>query len=193
MMNHKMITLDETFAHDYECEYLAELPGAAHARHYFPGGETAGGGDGLTLRVIPRRGGAWLGTFAFGFKSSKAASGLYSWPDPARLCVVSSGQGYLVDVDEPGSYDLIRPVPIINVLPVAERSLVVFVNYTTLTAYGGDGLLWETKRLSWEGIDLTSVTGSFVEGVVWDPRIEAATPFTVDLRDGSHRGGIDEF
>lgn len=32
------------------------------------------------------------------------------------------------------------------------------------------------KRPSWEGVGITSVTGSSVEGEVWDPRIEAPNP-----------------
>ena len=187
-MSHKSLELEETFLHNFECKQLDELPGVAGRHYYYPGGTTEGGQDGNVVQVFPHSSEPWIGTFAFGTISSKGKNGLYSWPNPQILCVVSQGQGYLVHVEEPTNYEMIKVDPVLDVIPVAARKIVVFANYTELIAYGESGPVWVTDRLSWEGIKLTRVTNNHIEGEVWDPRVEANVAFKVDLSNGRHEG-----
>ena len=158
-------------------------------RYYYPGGTPEGGQDGLIVDVSPRTAQSWIGIFAFGKLAPKGRDGLYTWPDPRVLCVVSRGHGYLVRVDEPAKYETIRVNPILDVIPVASRRIVVFANYTELVAYGEAGPVWVSDRLSWDGITITAVTHEYIEGKVWDPRDEADVAFRVDLTNGRHEGG----
>ena len=191
-MSRKTLELEEPFFHNFECKHLDELPGEVRRHYYYPGGTTKGGRDGLIVQVRPRSSDPWIGTFAFGNLSPKGKNGLYTWPDPQMLCVVSQGQGYLVRVDEPTNYEMIKVDPVLDVVPVAARKIVVFANHTELIAYGKSGPVWVTDRLSWEGIKLTRVTADHIEGEVWDPRIEANVGFKVDLSNGRHEGGSYE-
>ena len=184
-----MIKLEESFIHDFHCEQLEELPGGRRIRYYYPSGTTEGGHDGLIVQVSPDSGDSWIGIFAFGTLTQKGKSGLYSWPDPKSLCVVSNGRGYLVRADDPTKHDVIKVDPVLDVIPVAAKNLVVFANFTELVAYGEPGLEWESERLSWDGIKLTGVTGDWIEGKVWNPRIEAEVGFRVNLMSGEHEGG----
>jgi len=186
------LKLEESFIYNFECKHLEELPGAMQQHYYYPGGNTNGGRDGHVIQVFPHSREPWIGTFAFGTLSSKGKNGLYSWPDPQILCVVSQGQGYLVRVDEPTNYEVINVDPVLEVIPVRARNMVVFANYTELVAYGKSGPVWVSDRLSWDGLKLTNTSDDYIEGEAWDPRIEASVGFKVDLSNGSHEGGSYE-
>ena len=184
------IQFDSTFAHEYGCKLLEELP-SNQTPHYYPGGGQ-GGRDGILVMVSPRARAPWLGLFAFGYASPKSKTGLYSWPAPDRLCVVSSGAGFLVNVNEPAEYVSLEVEPILEVLPIEAQEIVVFANYTELIAYGSTGLQWKSKRISWDGFRITTTNSNFIEGQVWNPRVEADTYFRVALADGNTEGGVDE-
>ena len=184
--------MDATFAHSYECERLNETPRTAPAHYYFPGASTKGGRDGILVEVRPERGQAWLGTFAFGQVTPKGVSGIFTTPDPQRLCVVSSGEGYLVSANTPTEWEAIRATPILDVRSIRAQGIIVFADYTTLVAYGQTGMKWKTKRLTWDSLKITEVTDAFIKGEFWDIRSEATASFVVDLATGTHQGGIKE-
>ncbi|HKB64262.1 MAG TPA: hypothetical protein VKC61_00300 [Pyrinomonadaceae bacterium] len=188
-MSNKSLELEEPFLHNFECKHLEQLPHSLRQHYYYPGGTTEGGRDGLIVEVSTRSSESWIGTFAFGTISPKGKNGLYAWPDPRILCVVSQGQGYLVWADEPTKSELIRVDPVLDVMSVPAKQIVVFANYTQLIAYGKSGPVWVTNRLSWDGLKLTKLNNDYIEGEVWDPRVEANVGFKVDLSNGHHEGG----
>jgi hypothetical protein len=141
------------------------------------------------VQVFPRDRQPWIGTFAFGTIAPNGKDGLYSWPDPEILCVVSQDQGYLIKVNEPTKHELINVHPVLEVVPVKTRNIVVFANYTELTAYGKSGPVWVSDRLSWDGLKLTKATDDYIEGEAWAPRVETSVGFRVDLSNGRHEGG----
>ena len=182
-----MSTLEESFERDFDCEQLQELPhDDTQTRFYYPGATTMGGQDGLIVRVRPHEGGSWVGVFAFGKLLPKGKNGLYSWPDPKVLCVVSRGQGYTVQVDEPSKYQLLDVHPILGVFSIPGERIVVFSNYTELVAYGKSGIAWVSERLSGDGFTVNSVSDTHIEGGTWDPRMDRDVRFRVDLRNGHH-------
>ena len=186
----RMITLDETFARDFDCQWLQELPNHDLPRYYYPRGNPEGGHDGLIVHVCPRTSVPWLGVFAFGSFVPNGKNGLYTWPDPKVLCVVARAQGYIVRVDAPTNYQTINVRPILNVISVPSRRMVVFANYTELVAYGESGVAWMSDRLSWDGFTVTHVTDEHIIGTAWDPRVEQAVTFRVDLANGQSEGGV---
>jgi hypothetical protein len=50
-------------------------------------------------------------------------------------------------------------------------------------------LLWETARLTWEGLTLTDIRDNQLHGLGWDMRTDRELPFAVDLATGQHTGG----
>ena len=191
-MTHIDDTMDETFAHSYECEQLTETPRTAPPHYYYPGASTQGGRDGILVEVRPQSGQAWLGTFAFGQVTPKGVSGIFAMPDPERLCVVSGGEGYIVSAATPTAWEAVRATPIIDVRSVRAQGIIVFANFTELVAYGPAGIKWRTKRLTWDSLKLTEVTDAFIKGEFRDIRSEAIATFVVDLATGAHQGGIKE-
>jgi hypothetical protein len=185
--------MDTTFPHSYEIEQLTETPGVASLRHYYyPGGSTAGGRDGILVKVSPKGAQPWFGTFAFGHIAPTGASGVFTMPDPHQMCVVARGQGYLLSPDSPTSWDQVRVTPIIEVHPIRAQGIVVFADFTRLVAYSATGIKWATKRLAWDCLKITKVSDDFIRGEYWDIQSEAMAQFVVDLTDGSHQGGMEE-
>lgn len=171
---------------------MAETPRTVQPHYYYPGASTQGGRDGILVEVRPQSGQAWLGTFAFGQVTPKGVSGIFTTPDPQRLCAVSRGEGYLVSATTPTVWEAIRATPIIDVQPVRAQGIIVFADYTTLVAYGETGVKWKTKRLAWDSLKITEITDAFIKGEFWDIRSEATANFVVDLATGKHEGGIKE-
>jgi hypothetical protein len=182
----------KSFPHLYECEPLSETQTTALPHYYFPGGSTQGGRDGILVEVRPERGLPWLGTFAFGEVTPKGISGIFTTPDPERLCVVSRGEGYIVSAATPTAWESVDATPIIDVRLIHAQGIIVFANFTELVAYGSTGLKWRTKRLTWDSLKITEATDTFIKGEFWDIRSEATASFIVDLATGRHQGGIKE-
>jgi hypothetical protein len=141
------------------------------------------------VRVTPSGTPPWTGVFACGFDSNKVASGTYSHPDPDRLCVVAGGYGYIMIVRDPELYERVIAQPVVSVHPAREARLLLFVDFTNISAYGPEGIAWRTERLTWEGLRITDVSATAVHGYGWDMPRDKEVEFTVNLKTGEHAGG----
>jgi len=181
MANYK---LDYTFSHFYDCDLLTETADRTMPHFYFPGATTEGGSDGVLVKVRPRSGGAWLGTFAFGEYSQHGVSGLFSTPDPRRFCVVAGGTGYLVTASDPKLYENIEIRPITDIRLIPTHNLIVFADFTRLLAYGPHGREWKSDRIAWDGLKIREITNSTICGEFWDVAKDMNAHFVVNLSNG---------
>jgi hypothetical protein len=143
------------------------------------------------VNVTPYEGDPWLGIFAFGQITPKGVTGIFSTPNPERLCVAAQGNAFIVSVSDPSTWESVRAIPVIDVRCVVKHGIIVFANFTELVAYGSQGLKWRTKRLTWDSMKVVEVTDDLLKGEFWDIRSESTQGFTVDLATGNHEGGID--
>src|SRR5258706_9203472 len=58
-----------------------------------------------------------------------------------------------------------------------------------LARLGPEGLLWHTRRLSWEGFDQLHIVEDELRGLAWSPIDDKWCPFHVELSTGKSRGG----
>jgi hypothetical protein len=178
-----------TFPHEYQVEELAELS-LGKARHlYFPGGSEEGGHDGVMVAVTPNTGLSWTGTFAFGDRVPGAITAICSCPDPAALCVVARGQGYMVNAQDPSAWKLVETYPILDLRAIIDKGLLVFSDFTRISAYGPKGQTWMTSDLSWDGVRIDSVSPDEIRGLAWDSPDQREVEFCVDVNSGRHIGG----
>lgn len=140
----------------------------------------------LLLEVTPHGREAWIGDFQGG---AEGLDGVFATPSADTVCVVVKGQGYWVPVLAPERFELIRSIPIRHVVPVANRRVLLFVDYTRLAAYGANGCLWITEDLSWDGLEITEVNAAAVLGTGWDSPAGRRVSFSVDLDSGKAEGG----
>jgi hypothetical protein len=183
-----MLDADLGFPHSYEIEEVPELPGTGISDvplFYFPNPKARQGHDGLWLCVRAASGKSWVGVFAFGYGSPPAISRVTSTSDPDVICVISRGAAYIVKADEPDSWKEIPVRPVLDVRLVLEHQLLIFAEFTRLTAYGRDGLVWRSPRLCWDHLRILGVTLDEIKGVGYDPTNACDSYFLVDIRTGN--------
>jgi hypothetical protein len=185
------MAVDLTFPTRYKAEHLLTLPSEAQEerRFYFPPTETPDRGPNLLVKVIPDTGEPWLGSFAPGYDSPKSVTGIYAYPDGMSLCGISQGKGCVIRSDNPHNWRGVDTHPILSVITIAAEHLLLFVDFTTISAYGQSGLVWKTPRLSWDGLTITEVTTNHVRGLAWDSPEDREVEFLVDIKTGHHKGG----
>jgi hypothetical protein len=184
-----MLKLDLALPHTYEVQELGELPGSGKFSVpliYFPPPKGRPEHDGLWLKVKGASGRVWIGIFKFGYQSPPAYSRVVSSPAPDSVCVISNGAGYLVKADEPEVWEKIQVSPVLNDRLVPEHGLLVFSDFTSLAAYGSNGLVWRSPRVCWDGLKIVSVGHETIEGIGDDPTnsITHESRFVVDVKTG---------
>jgi len=182
------------FAHDWRAEVLRAPPLIAPARQFTYPRQVAGEEDALArgallVQVHPAGGGTFLATCALGFSDPSMPTGVWVCPNPREMCAVAGGYAYIVDTAAPERSAQVPLKPVVEVRALAEHRLLVFVGFHAMAAWGRDGLAWETKRLSWEGIRVTGVDGDMLRGFGWNLQTDKEVEFSVDLRTGAHTGG----
>lgn len=175
--------LDGTFRHDYAIE-VVEGQVAGDPVILLPTGRREDAGDGTILRVTPRGGTAWLGLFG-GFRPGRGR--LFSTPHERRLLVVSGDRAYLVPVDSPAGTEVV-PAAVHGVFLAPARGLLVIQDLTGFEAYGREGRVWRSARVSWDGLTVTRVSEDVIEGTATDLQ-DREIPFRLDLATGRHEGG----
>ena len=111
--------------------------------------------------VNPEGGDSWVGVFHGGdYGSPPAATArLIAWPDARSFCVVYKGTGVVVRADDPHETYEIESYPVTGTFVVPKRGAVVFADFTSLTAYGRDGLLWGSPRLALDDLRVEGIEG----------------------------------
>jgi hypothetical protein len=186
--------METTFPHTWTAEILKAPPLIAPARQFTYPRQIAGEEDALArgallLMVRPKTGGSFLGTCALGFTDPSMPTGVFACPNPDELCAVAGGYAYIVDTQKPEHSTHIPLKPATEVLPIPSQNLLIFVGFHSLYAWGPNGEVWKTERLSWEGIRITGLQDNILHGTGWNMFTDQDVPFTVDLQNGTHTGG----
>jgi hypothetical protein len=182
------------FASTWTAEILPVPPLIAPARQVtwpqrVAGEEDAIARGALLLLVKPRSGGSFLATCALGFRDPSLPSGVWACPRPDDLLAVAGGYAYLADTRTPEQCFHLPLRPVVHVLPAPGAGLILLAGFHTIAAIGADGLLWETARLSWEGVTLHEIREGQLHGLGWNMQTDREVPFAVDLKTGHHTGG----
>lgn len=179
------------FPHHYEVKVLESysLVNPLETLHHFPAQLEEQDRTGAYLRVTPQDSRAWIGFFALGFDSVEVANGLYSCPDPASLCAAVGGYVYIVNAANPQQWVQLELRPVVEVKPVPELSLLLFLGFISIVGLGRSNQPWTTERLSWEGISIHEIQGTTLHGMGWDMITDKEVPFEVDLLTGKSKGG----
>lgn len=143
----------------------------------------------LLLMMRPIGGGQYMATCALGFRDPTMPTGVFGCPDPDHICAVAGGYAYIASADRPEACTQVGMKPVVEVHPAVAAGLLLFVGFHTILAWGREGKVWETGRLSWEGVRVTSVTATEAVGMGWDLRGDVEVEFRVDLRTGTFVGG----
>jgi hypothetical protein len=137
--------------------------------------------------VIEFRSGAdvWVGRFGLGPGGMVMAR---PHPNQRDVVVISGGDLWIVDpITRSGT--CLAPV-ISSAIEVQDPDGWVFSRQDiALMRFGPRGIIWHTKRLSWDGFDGLVIEGDEITGLAWGLGDGPGCPFRVDLRTGRATGG----
>lgn len=177
-------TIDLSFPHAWEAEALSARPLILPPRHFVYPGQAEEVERG-SLEVLVRPGTEpFLATCALGFRDAVVPTGLWSCPNPEDLCAVSGGYAYLISTTDPERFTMLPYRPVLEVRPVAEMELLLFVGHHAVLAWGRQGEAWRSEKLSDEGITLTTIDDGILHGRGWEMQSDRETPFALDLATG---------
>jgi hypothetical protein len=157
--------------------------------HAVAGEEDAMARGALFVDVQPRTGGSFLAMCALGFAGNGMIRGVWAAPEPDEMCAVAGGYAYLIDTAAPERSQMLPLKPVVEVRPLPELGLLLFVGFHHLYVRGRGDVAWQSERLSWEGVTVTRVEGAVVHGLGWDMKADVEVPFSVDLATRVCEGG----
>ncbi len=184
--------VDLSFPHRWRAEILAARPLILPPRHFiYPQAAEEVERGALEVLVRPDVGPdasnaqPFLVTCALGFHDPAAPTGLWSTPNPEELCAVAGGYAYLIDTSSPEQFSMIPYRPVLEIRPLVDENLLLFVGHHSILAWGVDGQEWESAKLSDEGVTITETTGGILRGKASEMKTDREKSFALDLRTGS--------
>jgi hypothetical protein len=181
-------TFELTFPHTWQVEILPARPAILPARHFvYPSEveEIERGALEVLVRIDEPGSAPFLATCALGFRDPVVPTGVWSAPNPRELCAISGGYAYIIDTTAPEHFTMLPYRPVLQVRPVVDRDLLLFVGNRTILAWGAAGETWETVKLSDEGVTVTGIEGPVLRGSGWNMMTDKEMPFALDLRSGA--------
>lgn len=120
----------------------------------------------------------------------RAVRSVHSTPSPSVMCAVVGGEAVLISATDPARHQWVDTAgPVVTVRPVVAEKLLLLATPWAITAVDQSGVRWRTERLAIEGLRLDEVADGLLAGVA-DPSDDEPRDFAVDLRTGTHRGGV---
>lgn len=183
-------TIDLSFPHSWRAEILAVRPPILPVRHFiYPAQAEEVERGALEVMVRPQTdqhlAQPFLATCALGFRDPAAPTGIWSTPEPEKICAVSGGYAYLIDTAAPERFTMLALRPVLEIHAVLSDSLLLFAGHRTILAWGSKGQAWESEKLSDEGLTLGNIENGILHGKGWKMMSDRETAFLLDLRNGT--------
>jgi hypothetical protein len=179
-------TIDLNFPHHWQAEVLPARPIILPRQHFvYPRQAEEVERGALEVLVRPAEEQPFLATCALGFRDPVVPTGLWSTPRPEEICAVSGGYAYMIDTTAPERFTMLPYRPVLEIRPVPDAGLLLFVGHHSILAWGVDGEAWQSAKLSDEGVTITSIEVDVLRGLGWDLRTDKETPFALDLITGT--------
>lgn len=164
---------------------LAGLPAYGTSPVTFPAAWSKSGREGAVVEFTTAARASWIGNFEPG---EGGANAVHRHPDGHSVLVVAEGNAWSVDPEKKAAELVLEDVTGCWVIP-GEEDLLLSLQGISLARLGSQGLVWETRRISWDGLELVSINRGEVTGLAGDPTNSQPSPFRVDLLSGFATGG----
>jgi hypothetical protein len=126
----------------------------------------------------------FLATCALGFRDPAAPTGLWSTPEPEKICALAGGYAYLIDTTAPERFTMLPYRPVLEVRTAVAEGLLLFVGHHSILAWGPKGQAWESAKLSDEGVTIAGIDAGVLRGIGWEMMSDREKPFAIDPRTG---------
>ena len=180
--------LDFSVPCTWKAEILSARPAILPARHFvYPRDveEVERGALEVLVRTDEPGASPFLATCALGFRDPAVPTGVWSAPNPKEICAVAGGYGYVINTAVPDRFTMLPYRPVLQVHPVVDQGLLLFVGNRTILAWAAAGKAWESPKLSDEGVSIAAIEGPILRGLGWNLITDRETPFTLDLQSGA--------
>ncbi len=127
---------------------------------------------------------SWVGNFQRGVNSFDE---VLEHPDGSSVIVVAGGECYIVDVENRKLKDNFGAMFEI-VIRVPEKNIVIFGSCIDFEALDASGRIWQSRRISLDGIRSLKLEGDTLTGEAWSFE-DIWIPFSLDVNSGKHKGG----
>lgn len=166
-------------------ELLAGLPPYGDPAIPFPPEWGRLGREGTVVRLHSNTGQTWIANLQRGIEGITDA---FAHPDGRRVVVLSRGDLWLLDPDNRSAES--AGVAIEAAWLVSAPSGFVFSRQGfAFLRLAPEGILWHTRRLSWDGFDAVELTSTHIRGKAWNAIDDLWNDFEVDLVTGRSTGG----
>ena len=174
------------FASRWRAEILPARPSILPARHFtYPRLVEEVERGALEVMIHPESDASFLGTFALGFRDPIVPSGIWSMPHPEQICALSGGYAYIVSTLRPETCTMLPLRPVLQLHPSPATGQMLFVGNRDILAWNAEGLVWEAKAVSSEGITVNAVEADTLLGTGWEMRTDREFDFVLDLATGA--------
>ena len=133
----------------------------------------------------------WLGIFGNGGEANFSTAQLFS--NSPNALVVAEGAGYVVNVNSSELIYKTRDNLLSGVIGIPVKDLFIACSFTSLFALSQEGIVWESKRISWDGIKLESASEDEVLGRVWIAPEGKWIPFQLVLDEWQIKGEASRY
>jgi len=170
---------DLGFEHSYTVEVHPEYPSSGDwpipAVHF---GEK--GRDTLTIKVRPRGGEPWVGSFAL--ENRGVVTGVFACPNPDQLLVATGLDAYVLDVgDDPRHAEALPLHPVTVVRRPTGTDLLLIASFTGVAALDRSGVRWVISHLFRDDLEVHDGPPGSIRLTGRDPEPSAVV---LDIDDG---------
>ena len=166
-----------------EVRLLAGLPSSGPMALGFPAEWGAQGHEGTVVEFTNGRT-RWTGNFAGGYGITLAQA----HPNQRDAVVIAGGQMYVVDIDARSAHCPLASIQ--DMVEVNDPDGWIFdISGLALVRFGSRGVVWHTRRLSWDGLRDLRIDNRTLTGGAWSPLEDRWMEFQVDLITGRSTGG----
>jgi len=127
----------------------------------------------------------WVGNFKSG---SNSINLVHLHPNKKNGLVISGGNLWVVDADLHTAENVLSSID--QAIEVNNPVGWVFsLQGLAIARFGPNGIIWHTKRLSWDGFQDIHIVNNFIIGQAWSPLNDTWHSFRVDIFTGESTGG----
>jgi hypothetical protein len=151
----------------------------------FPKEWESRGQEGFVVEFASPSGQKWVGNFKRGLGG---VDGVLRHPNGAEVLVMAAGSVWSVDPYTGDGIEL--AVAVDGTWPVNNPEGVIFsLQGLAFLRLGPSGILWRTRRISWDGFRHIELSEHALTGEAWSAIDDSWIPFSADLHTGVVTGG----
>jgi len=144
--------------------------------------------EGFVVRFFKNDGANWVGNFK---TSWTKYSSVFEIPETDKIVIIANGQGYITILEQQ------KPVETFGYAiteVISSDNRFIAADITDLQIIESDGAVWQSERISWDGIINLSIKDNIISGLSFDPLNDSdewvSFTFNLDTKEligGSYR------